>query len=335
MRHLTRILCTMLLLGAPLFAASAQAVSDSASIQAAELDYGLHIVSYPAHSDQFTGLALEDGKAIPVKGKTLEMSFNLFNRPDNVFGCIFRIITDKGDNVDLMYTADLQDARKLILVTGDQVHFIATEIPMEQWFPVRIGLNTKDGTIDLDYNGAKFSVRDAGTKGAKTFRISFGLCQLAGYTLGDVASVNVRDINLSLGGKPFPPPKRKCTRRPCSITTPTRSWWPSWSATPAPPPWPRMCPPFTSRKRTGNTTRAINTCITVTDGSVTKDSKRSSQGDCKAVSLFFMRPGVTHFLFNPLFTVTFVLLFRPKLSAKSRTQMIHCLHRCYIAVNTR
>ena len=151
MRHLTRMLSTMLLLCAPLFAASAQAVSDSASIQAAELDYGLHIVSYPAHSDEFTGLALEDGKAIPVKGKTLEMSFNLFNRPDNVFGCIFRIITDKGDNVDLMYTADLQDARKLILVTGDQVHFIATEIPMEQWFPVRIGLNTKDGTIDLDY----------------------------------------------------------------------------------------------------------------------------------------------------------------------------------------
>ena len=203
MRRLTRILCPLLLLGASLFAASAQAVSDSVDVSADGLDYGLHIVSYPAHSDEFTGLALEDGKAIPVKGKTLEMSFNLYNRPDNVFGCIFRIITDKGDNVDLMYTADLQDARKLILVTGDQVHFIATEIPMEQWFPVRIGLNTKDGTIDLDYNGAQFSVRDAGTKGAKTFRISFGLCQLAGYTLGDVASVNVRNIDLSLNGKPF------------------------------------------------------------------------------------------------------------------------------------
>ena len=113
------IVCTLLLTGASLFAASAQPASDSGSIQEAGLDYGLHIVSYPAHSDEFTGLALEDGKAIPVKGKTLKMSFNLFNRPDNVFGCIFRIITDKGDNVDLMYTADLQDARKLILVTGD------------------------------------------------------------------------------------------------------------------------------------------------------------------------------------------------------------------------
>ena len=203
MRSLLRIFCTLLLAGAPLFAASAQPASDGGDYQEAGLDYGLHIVSYPAHSDEFTGLALEDGRAIPVKGKTLEMSFNLYNRPDNVFGCIFRIITDKGENVDLMYTADLQDARKLILVTGDQVHFIATEIPMEQWFPVRIDLNTKDGTINLDYNGAKFSIRDAGTKGAETFRISFGLCQLAGYTLGDVASVNVRDINLSLGGKPF------------------------------------------------------------------------------------------------------------------------------------
>lgn len=203
MRHLPRILCTLLLAGAPLFAASAQAVSDLGDIQEAGLDYGLHIVSYPAHGDEFTGLALEDGKPIPLKGKTLEMSFDLYNRPDNVFGCIFRIITDKGENVDLMYTADLQDARKLILVTGDQVHFIGTEIPMEAWIPVRISLNPKDGAIGLDYGGATFSVRDAGTKGAKSFRISFGLCQLAGYTLGDVASVNVRNIGLSLGGKPF------------------------------------------------------------------------------------------------------------------------------------
>jgi len=170
---------------------------------AAGLDYGLHIVTYPAHANEFTGLALEDGKPIPLKGKTLEMSFDLYNRPENVFGCIFRIITDKGENVDLMYTADLQDVRKLILVTGDQVHTVEAQIPMDLWIPVRISLNPKDGAVNLDYNGTSFSVRDAGTKGAKSFRISFGLCQLAGYTLGDVASVNIRDITLSLGGNPF------------------------------------------------------------------------------------------------------------------------------------
>ena len=77
MKRLLHIGCTLLLAGASLLAASAQpAVPDSVDIPADGLDYGLHIVSYPAHSDEFTGLALEDGKAIPVKGKTLEMSFN-------------------------------------------------------------------------------------------------------------------------------------------------------------------------------------------------------------------------------------------------------------------
>ena len=196
-----RILCLLLLSSLSFLTAAAVPGSDSDAIKAAGLDYGLHIVTYPAHQHEMSGLALEDGKPIPLKGKTLGMSFNLYNRPENVFGCIFRIITDKGENVDLMYTADLQDARKLILVTGDQVHFIGAEIPMEAWFPVSIALNPKDGTIDLDYNGVSFSVRDAGTKGAKSFRISFGLCQLAGYTLGDIASVNIRDISLTRGGK--------------------------------------------------------------------------------------------------------------------------------------
>ena len=181
-------------------AASSDYVTD---FRNAGLEYGLSVVTYPSAPQDFTRLALEEGKPIPLHGKTLEMSFDLYNRPENVFGCIFRMITDKGENVDLMYTADLQDARKLILVTGDQVHFIGTEIPMEQWLPVRISLNPRDGGIDLVYGEEAFSVRDAGTKGAKSFRISFGLCQLTGYTLGDVASVNVRNICLNLGGKPF------------------------------------------------------------------------------------------------------------------------------------
>ena len=40
-----RILCPLLLVGASLFAASAQAVPDSVDTSEAELDYGLHIVS--------------------------------------------------------------------------------------------------------------------------------------------------------------------------------------------------------------------------------------------------------------------------------------------------
>ena len=181
--------------------AAVQKGSDSAEIKAAGLDYGLHIVTYPAHTHEMSGLALEDGRAIPVKGKTLEMSFDLYNRPENVFGDIFRIITDKGENVDLMYTADIQDVRQLILVTGTQVHSVGADIPMEAWIHVSISLNTRDGNIDLDYNGTRFSVRDAGTKGAEFFRIAFGHCPFVGYTLDDVASVDLRNISLVRNGK--------------------------------------------------------------------------------------------------------------------------------------
>jgi len=55
-----RILCPLLLAGASLFAASAQAVTGRDDTPEAGLDYGLHVVSYPAHAHEFTGLALED-----------------------------------------------------------------------------------------------------------------------------------------------------------------------------------------------------------------------------------------------------------------------------------
>ena len=148
-------------------------------------------------------MALEGGRPIPLKGKTLELSFDVYNRKDNVFGCVFRILTDKGENVDLMYTASLQDVRQPILVTGTEVHTLVTPIATEEWIHVSISLNPRDGQLELDYGGEVLKVRDAGTKGAQSFRIAFGLCPFAGYVLSDVASVNLRDIRISRGGKPY------------------------------------------------------------------------------------------------------------------------------------
>ncbi len=175
----------------------------AACLRAAPLDYGLSIVSYPASGERFSGMALEGGRPIQLKGRTLELSFDVYNRKDNVFGCVFRILTDKGENVDLMYTADLQDRRQPILVTGTEVHLLDCPIPMEEWIHVSLSLNPKDGQLLLDYGGETMSMRDAGTKGAESFRISFGLCPFAGYVLSDVASIDLRDVKLSRGGKPF------------------------------------------------------------------------------------------------------------------------------------
>lgn len=179
-------------------------------ISSPNLSYGLHIETYPSPGNLFTGLALEEGRPIPVRGKVLRMDFELFNRPENVFGCIFRIITGAGENIDLMYTADVHNVREPILVTGDQVHRLSVPIPMGEWMHVGISMDPSSGQVDLEYGDARLSIRDAGTKGADSFRIAFGHCPFQQYQLADVASVDIRDITLSRGGEPFR--KWECAR---------------------------------------------------------------------------------------------------------------------------
>ncbi len=170
------------------------------SAQTDTLEYGLNIMTYPVTTEK-TSLSLDDGKAIANKGRTLKMDFVMRNRPGNVFGCIFRIITDNGENIDLMYTVNENAYHHPILVTSSQVYNIETETPMGRWFPVSISLNPKDGAINVKYGPTELSIKDSGTKGAKSFRIAFGHCPLAGYTLEDVASVDIRDVKLTLGSK--------------------------------------------------------------------------------------------------------------------------------------
>lgn len=171
------------------------------SVFADDFEHGLRIITYPAGHDQFTSLSLESGKLIQAKKTPLTIRFELRNRRDNVFGCIFRIITDTGDNIDLMYTADRNDNRYPILVCGDSVTEVPAEIVFDRWIPVSITLNPGTGDINLDYNGTVVSIKDAGTKGASGFRISFGYCRFAGYSLDDVAAVDIRDIHISRGSR--------------------------------------------------------------------------------------------------------------------------------------
>ena len=163
--------------------------------------YGLRVVTYPSPHSDFTSLALEGGKGIPTNGETITLCCDILNRVDNVFGTIFRIITDKGDNIDLMYSISRTDQHYPILVTGEQVWEIPGVIVTDEWMPVSISLNPKDGNILVNYNGSELSIKDAGTKGARKLRISFGFCPFEGFGLDDVASVDVKDIRIERNGK--------------------------------------------------------------------------------------------------------------------------------------
>ena len=130
-------------------------------------EYGLHIQSYPLQNSEFTSMALEDGKYIAAKGEKITLSFNLRVRPDNVFGTVFRIITDNNKNIDLMYSVSDNDRRFPILVTGDAVHPIQKEVRREMWTSANVTLDFKEGDITVSYDSTEINVQYADLKGVQ------------------------------------------------------------------------------------------------------------------------------------------------------------------------
>lgn len=164
-------------------------------------EYGLHIQSYPLQNSEFTSMALEDGKPIETKGDKITLSFNLWVRPDNVFGTVFRIITENNKNVDLMYSVSENDRRFPILVTGDAVYPIQKEVRREAWTSASLTLDVKEGNITVLYDSTEINVNYPDLKGSQKLRFAFGYCPYEGFSLADVASVNIRDISIKRGLK--------------------------------------------------------------------------------------------------------------------------------------
>lgn len=157
-------------------------------------EYGLHIQTYPHPSNEYTCVELEAGKAIELEGKPLTLEFRVQPRSENIFGSVFRILTDSRQNIDLMYSVSKDDRRFPMLVTGDKGHAIQQEVQPGIWIDVAITLNPKNGNIVMQYDSTRVEATCPALKGAKDVRIFFGLCRVEGFTLLDVASVNLKDI---------------------------------------------------------------------------------------------------------------------------------------------
>lgn len=159
-------------------------------------DYGLYIQTYPLPKSAFTSVTLDNGDPINTEREKITLSFSLLNRKDNVFGTVFRMIADNGQNIDLMYSVSQNDKRFPILVTGDVVHPIQKEVELGRWISVDLVFSPQDGSISLTYDSAQINVTHKKLVGIKSFRIALGHCPFSGYSLGDVASVNIKDICL-------------------------------------------------------------------------------------------------------------------------------------------
>lgn len=170
-------------------------------MQANTTDYGLYIKAYPFNDQEKTTLVLENNRPLKLSEKTT-LSFDLNVRKDNVFGIVFRIITDKKENIDLLFTVGENDKRYPILVINESVHMITHEIVCNEWTPVSITLSSATNEITLNYGGSQIEVPYT-IRQAKNVKISFGLCPFEGYALYDLASVNIRNIKIIDGDNPI------------------------------------------------------------------------------------------------------------------------------------
>lgn len=158
-------------------------------------EYGLYIRSHPLPVSNFTSMMLENGRPLKTKGGQLDLNFELWVRKDNVFGTVFRVITNENENIDLMYRSE-NNIRLPFLLIGEEVFLMQNPVREETWLDVTLSLNPKSGRIVLNYDGEEIDVIHEKLKGTKSARISFGYCPFEGFSLDDVASVNIKNVSL-------------------------------------------------------------------------------------------------------------------------------------------
>lgn len=157
--------------------------------------YGLSIKAFPSNDVDKTSLVLENGQPFKL-GKETTISFDLYVRRDNAFGVVSRIITDKNDNIDLIFTVGENDKRYPMLVIRESVYLISQEVQCEEWIPVSITLSRTKEQVSVEYNGTRLT-ENFSFSGINGVKMSFGLCPFGNFVLYDIASVNVRDIRIS------------------------------------------------------------------------------------------------------------------------------------------
>lgn len=166
-----------------------------------DTEYGLHIQTWPHPSSEFTSLALENGEPIKAGNKETTMDFKLWNRNENVFGVVFRIITDQNKTLDLMYSVDENDKRFANLILNNKVYPLNNEIRLDCWIDVSLNINPDKQQISLTYDGETISIDAAEILPVHDMRIYFGRCPVLQYDLDNVASINLKDISISQNEK--------------------------------------------------------------------------------------------------------------------------------------
>jgi DNA-binding SARP family transcriptional activator len=157
-------------------------------------------------ADKRTSLQIGNKESISFQHK-LSVSFDLSFLPlqQDYFGYIFRLITDDGVNIDLIYDRRLDQDKHFKLVVGEDFTPISFNIPPLQlyynWTPMRLELDIDKKELYFEAGTTRYSYR-LKKQLTSQFKLVFGANMMKNFQTMDVPPMRLKDIRIADNGKP-------------------------------------------------------------------------------------------------------------------------------------
>lgn len=173
--------------------------------QIGSAQYGLEFSSHNMEADKRTSLQIGNKESISFQ-HTLSVSFDLSFLPlqQDYFGYIFRLVTDDGVNIDLIYDRRLDQDKHFKLVVGEDFTPISFNVqPLQlyyNWTPMRLELDIDKKELYFEVGTTWYSYR-LKKQLAPQFKLVFGANRMKNFQTMDVPPMRLKDIRIADNGK--------------------------------------------------------------------------------------------------------------------------------------
>ena len=161
---------------------------------------GLSFYSHNYNIDKRTSLVLNDEE--PYRLGNLDdftLEFDVFFRDERIkFGYIFRVISNKEENLDFIINNELQ----MFFVMNNQDFQLKSVPSVNQWNRVVLSFNKKENVISLQYNDEIITCPYE-LKNLKLLNVSFGQCDFKSFIATDVAPIVLKDVQVKVNDNPL------------------------------------------------------------------------------------------------------------------------------------
>ncbi len=164
--------------------------------------YGLRFSSHEAMQEKRTSLDLSPGEYLCFK-KEGEISFDLVfaQNMETYFGYVFRLITQEGQNIDLIYNQRLGNFNFIIGERVSGTFRIDSIRLINEWSNVRIRLNSADQEILFYVNDKLAGKCKANIKTDLCFKMFFGTNSFEEFQTADIPPMSLKNIRIAENGK--------------------------------------------------------------------------------------------------------------------------------------